>query len=182
MAYRTTGKIEIAAAPPAVFPWLTDPRRLPQWTGVDAAGLLPGDSSELRPGYRSKTTFAAPDGQRDLAFEVTAYEPPLEFSYRETYRGGESVVSYRLSESGSGTLVEFDATTDAAAPAGIPDEVEQRIDQMPAAVQRLARAQIHRVEKQLESGEMGAMPGVQEKMNEMVNDELAKLKQCVEGA
>jgi uncharacterized protein YndB with AHSA1/START domain len=182
MAYEATGTIEIAAPPEAVFPWLTDPQKLPRWTGMDSAGLLPGNSSDLHPGYRSTGAFSTPDGERDLEFEVVTHDPPHEFAFRETYRGGKSVATYRLSDSGDGTRLDVHATIDSAALAGVPDRVEQQVDELPGPTRRFARWQIHRIEEQLESGQIGSMPGVEERMSAMVNDELAKLKQCVEAA
>ncbi len=92
MPLEATRTIEIGAPPSEVFTWLVEADKLKAWT--DAESKLPAESSELHVGWRVEGTFAAPDGERQFEFEITAYDPPNELGYVDTYAGGKAAATY----------------------------------------------------------------------------------------
>ena len=181
MPFRTSGRVEIAAPPAQVFSWLVEREKLRTWVGGNV-DQYPADASELRVGYRSKSTFPAPDGPRDSELEITAYDPPREVGMTQTYAGGHNVASYRLSESGGGTVLELESTTDpAAAPTSVPDEVEKQIEAMPDAQEAMARAGMEQAMRMMQTMKIDENPMVAKAMQDKVDSDLARLKQLVEG-
>jgi uncharacterized protein YndB with AHSA1/START domain len=179
MPLETTRTIEIGAPPQEVFTWLVEPDKLKAWS--DAASQLPADSSELHAGWKVDGSFDAPDGKRQFEFEVTAYEPPRELAYVDTYAGGKATASYRLSESGTGTQVEVAMSADTAAPVTtIPDAVKQQLAQLPAMQRQMAEQQMAVAMKQMQGYDAGTNPGVVQAWNAKIDAELAKLKELVE--
>jgi uncharacterized protein YndB with AHSA1/START domain len=180
MAIETHAAIEIAAPPDEVFEWLTEPEKLKAWTGMDPK-VMPANPSELKPGYRNKGQFQAPDGMREMEFEVTDYEPPRHFAFVETYKGGKSVVRYDVTESGSGSKVEMKACTDSAAPSTeVPEQVKEQIEQLHGISRWLAKHQMKQVMEQVEHMNVEAMPQVKQAMQAQVDQEFQQLKNLVE--
>ena len=105
MAITASGSIEIAAPAAAVFAWLTERDKLAQWVGGNQA-QMPASSSELAVGYRGTAQYPGPGGaEQEMELEVTAVDPPHQFSYRQTYAEGVTAVDYLLTESEGQTHV-----------------------------------------------------------------------------
>ena len=90
MGIQTKEQIEINAPPATVFEWVSQRAKIAQWAGADPT-YMPADNAELKTGYQGKGTLQAPDGQRDLEFEITAFDPPTVFSSKTTYLGGDAL-------------------------------------------------------------------------------------------
>jgi uncharacterized protein YndB with AHSA1/START domain len=179
MSLQTTRTLEIGAPPAEVFTWLVEPDKLKAWT--DAESKFPADGSQLRVGFKLDGTFEAPDGQRQFSIEVTAYDPPRALGYVETYAGGKSTVTYRLSESPTGTAVETAMSADQAAPVTtVPDAVMAQLAQLPEMQRKMAEEQMANAMKQMASYDSTANPQVAEAWEKKVDAELEKLKELVE--
>jgi uncharacterized protein YndB with AHSA1/START domain len=184
LGIQTHSTVEIAAPPAEVFEWITHRDKLKAWTGVDS-NLFPEDPSELRTGYHGTGTMPAPDGPRPVTIDVSRYDPPHEFDFTETYAGGNSVIGYKLTESGSGTALEMHADTDVAAPAmQTPqlDQMEQQIDHLPFAMRMLAR---HQMEKAMELYTSAAASDANAEalawpMQQQVDAQMQRLKSLIE--
>jgi uncharacterized protein YndB with AHSA1/START domain len=167
MPLSTTRTIEIGAPPDEVFTWLVEADKLKAWT--DSTSQLPADSSELHVGWRTEGSFQAPDGQRTFEFEITAYEPPHELAYVDTYAGGKATASYRLTETTDGTRLDAAMSADtAAAPTTVPDAVRQQIEQMPT------------MQRQMQGYDAASNPAAVDAWDAKIDAELAKLKELVE--
>src|SRR5436190_837948 len=179
MPLETTRTVEIGAPPADVFTWLVEPDKLKAWT--DAESKLPADSSELRVGYRVDGSFQAPDGQRSFTIEITAYDPPRQLGYVETYAGGKSTAGYTLSASRTGTTLELAVSADQAAPSTtVPDAVKTQLAQLPEAQRQLAEQQMASAMERVTSYDSTADPRVQDAWAKKVDAELEKLKELVE--
>ena len=179
MPLQTTRTIEIGAPPQEVFGWLIEPDKLKAWT--DAETKLPADTSQLRVGYKLEDTFQAPDGERKYEFEVTAYDPPRELAYVDTYAGGKATVSYRLSESGGSTQLDAAMSADTAAPVTtIPDAVKQQLAQLPEMQRQMAEQQMAVAMKQMQGYDAGTNPQAVQAWNAKIDAELGKLKELIE--
>src|SRR3954447_4220427 len=179
MPLETTRTIEIGAPLGEVFSWLIEPDKLKAWT--DADSRLPADSSELRVGYRVDGSFAAPDGERQFELEITAYDPPRELAYVETYDGGKATAAYRLSESSTGTVVEAAMSADAAAPVtSVPEAVQAQIAQLPAIQREMAEHEMANAMKQMATYNAADNPQVREQWKSKLDADLEKLKELVE--
>jgi uncharacterized protein YndB with AHSA1/START domain len=179
MAFEATRTVEIGAPIAEVFSWLVEPDKLKAWT--DADSRLPADSGELHAGYRIDGSFTAPDGERRFGLEITAYDPPRELAYVETYEGGKATASYRLSEAASGTKLEAAMSADSAAPATtVPDAVRAQIAQLPEMQRKMAEEQMANAIKQMASYDAGGDPRMRGAWESKVDAELAKLKELVE--
>jgi len=110
----TSGSIEIAAPPDRVFQWLVDPDRIEQWLGRNVT-LMPANPADLRVGYRNEGTYLAPDGDRKIELEITAYDPPREFAFRLNYDGGKADTRYTVTPDSPASRLEASSTTDYAA-------------------------------------------------------------------
>jgi uncharacterized protein YndB with AHSA1/START domain len=180
MGILTSATIELTATPADVFRWLIEPRRLTTWLG--AAGAMPSDPSLLKPGYTSHSTMKSPSGS-DWATSLTVntFVSPTEFSYTLTYPGGEATTTYALSATAAGTSLSVQSDTDYASADG------GQVNSFASTQSWLMRAYIHLavavVEHKLAAG---TLPGIdqstQEKMQEGLNDSLAKLKTLVDGS
>jgi uncharacterized protein YndB with AHSA1/START domain len=175
---KTDVQIEINAPPATVFEWVTQRAKVAQWAGADPS-YLPTDNAELKTGYSGKGTMAAPDGQRALDFEVTAFEPPNVFSYKVTYAGGDSLTTYRLTASGTGTTLDVSSDTDYAKMA-MPQQIEARVDAMPKMVQMFSHHKLHEMEQEIESGSMDDNPQIKAAMETATKVALEKMKQLAE--
>ena len=179
MPLETTRTIEIGAPPGEVFSWLIEPDKLKAWT--DAESKFPADSSELHVGYKLDGTFQAPDGEREFELEVTAYDPPREFGYVETYAGGKATASHRLSEYPAGTHLEAGVSADMAARVTtVPDAVKAQLAQLPAMQRQMAEQQMASAMKQMEAYGATEDPRVERAWDSKLDADLAKLKELVE--
>jgi uncharacterized protein YndB with AHSA1/START domain len=179
MGIKTQVEIDIAAPPEAVFQWLTQREKVAQWAGADPT-YMPSDGSELTAGYRSRGTFHAPDGDREVDFEITAYEPPALFAYRNSYAGGDQTSTYRLNPAGAGTHLELSADTDYAQMGALPAAQQEQLAKLPAAMRALVQHNIERMEKQLEAHAFDDNPALTAAMAQQTKTMLEKLKQLVE--
>jgi uncharacterized protein YndB with AHSA1/START domain len=179
MAFTASGDIEISAPPATVFAWLTERERLERWVEGNL-DMMPADPSELRVGYRGKSTFTSPDGTtHDLAMEVTGLDPPRRFAFRETYPGSTTEVEYRLAESGGGTRLDAATSTEwETSQMDVFKAVEEQIATMPRFAQAIARAQMERAEERLEHSDVN--PRVEADMQRQFAESLARLKEAVE--
>jgi uncharacterized protein YndB with AHSA1/START domain len=179
MPLETTRTIEIGAPPEEVFGWLVEPDKLRAWT--DAESRFPADGSELRVGYRIDGSFKAPDGERTFTLEITAYDPPRELAYVETYAGGRSTARYALAATAAGTTLELAVSADQAAPStSEPDAVRAQLAQLPEAQRQLAERQMAIAMQRVAGYDSTTDPRVQEAWAKKVDAELAKLKELVE--
>jgi uncharacterized protein YndB with AHSA1/START domain len=179
-----SASVEINAPTGEVFEWLTDPAKMTAWAGFDQ-GWLPADSSELKVGYHGKASLPTPYGVGEAEVEVTAYDPPRRLELVETYSGGRSVAGYTLKESGSGTILQMESSTDAAAGAttdaiAIPDEVKDQVHHLPFFVRMFARHQMQKAETMMTSFEGYDSPQFQTAMQSQAAAQLERLKQLIE--
>jgi uncharacterized protein YndB with AHSA1/START domain len=102
-------EIVVARPPEAVFDYLADVERFPQWQPAieRAEQLTPGP---LAPGTGLKLVIKAPTGPTEVTGEIVALERPTLLAVK-TLTGPAGVEARcTLSPSGDGTLVRFDAT------------------------------------------------------------------------
>jgi uncharacterized protein YndB with AHSA1/START domain len=179
MPLETTRTIEIGAPPEEVFGWLVEPDKLKAWT--DADSRFPPDRSELRTGYRIEGSFQAPDGERKFTLEITAFDPPRELAYVDTYAGGRSTARYALAAAPAGTTLELTVSADQAAPStSVPDAVQAQLAQLPEAQRQLAEQQVAAAMQRVAAYDSTTDPRVRETWAKNVDAELAKLKELVE--
>jgi uncharacterized protein YndB with AHSA1/START domain len=179
MPLQTTRTIEIGAPPHEVFTWLVEADKLTAWS--DATSQLPADSSALHLGWQTKGSFPAPDGPRAFEFEITAYAPPHELAYVDTYAGGKATASYRLTETADGTHLETAMSADtAAAPTAVPDAVKAQIESLPEGQRQMAEQQIAAAMQQMQGYDAASNPAVVEAWGAKIDAELSKLKELVE--
>lgn len=178
MGIKTDVQIAINAPPATVFEWISQRAKVAQWAGADPT-YMPSDNAELKMGYQGKGTMAAPDGQRELDFEVTAFDPPNVFSYKATYSGGDALTTYKLTPSGTGTTLDVSSDTDYAKMA-MPQNAETQIEGMPKLVQAYVHHTIHKMEHQIESGKWDDNPQIKTAMEAAAKTALEKLKGLAE--
>ena len=180
MTFQAATSVEIAAPPETVFAWLTERDKLSRWVEGDLR-MMP-DPSGLQTGYKGQSTVQAADGStRTLDYEITAWEPPLLYAYRQTQSGATTLAEFRLSPAGSGTLLEASTSTewDVDQMDGFQKmeaEAEKQIASAPSFVQDMVRRQLEQAERQAQA----ANPAIDAKMKTMFDDSLAKLKEAVE--
>jgi uncharacterized protein YndB with AHSA1/START domain len=180
MTFQAATSVEIAAPPATVFAWLTERDKLSRWVEGDLDMMA--DPSQLHTGYTGESTFKGADGStRKLAYEITAYEPPLRYAYRQTQEGATTLAEFRLSPTGSATLVEASTSTewDVDQMTGfqqMEQQAEAQIANAPSFVQDMVRRQLEQAESQMQT----ANPAIDAKMKAMFDDSLAKLKEAVE--
>jgi uncharacterized protein YndB with AHSA1/START domain len=174
MGIKTDVQIEINAPPTTVFEWVSQRAKVAQWAGADPT-YMPSDNAELKMGYRGKGTMAAPDGQRELDFEVTSFDPPNVFSYTATYAGGDALTTYRLTPSGTGTTLDVASDTDYAKMA-MPKEAEAQLQAVPKIFQAFVHHSLEKMEHQFESGSMDDNPQIKAAMEAAAKAALEKLK------
>jgi uncharacterized protein YndB with AHSA1/START domain len=179
MGIKTHGSIDIDAPPQRVFEWIVDRKRVAKWAGAEP-DYLPDDPAKLGAGYRGTGSMAAPDGKREVDFEVTGYEPPTHLAYRVSYDGGDAESTFTLTPSGEGTHLETSSDTEYAQMGKIPEQAEARLAGLPKAMQLYVHHQIHEMEEQLESGAWDDNPQVKAAMQGAVDQGLARLKQLAE--
>lgn len=179
MAITASGSIEIAAPAAAVFAWLTERDKLAQWVGGNQA-QMPASSSELAVGYRGTAQYPGPGGaEQEMELEVTAVDPPHQFSYRQTYAEGVTAVDYLLTESeGQTHRVGTSITEWKTSGTDMFKQVEQQIASLPSYAQEISRRQLEQVEHQMQHTDTN--PAVEAEMDRQFAESLEKLKRTVE--
>jgi uncharacterized protein YndB with AHSA1/START domain len=178
MGIKTDVQIEINAPPATVFEWISQRAKVAQWAGADPT-YMPTDNAELKAGYQGKGTMTAPDGQRDLAFQITAFDPPNVFSYTVTYEGGDALSTYKLTPSGTGTHLEVASDSDYAKMA-MPKEAEAQLEGVPKIFQAYVHHKIEKMEHDFASGSMDDNPMIKGAMEKAAQATLEKLKGLAE--
>ena len=179
MAITASGSIEIAAPAAAVFAWLTERDELAQWVGGNQA-QMPALSSQLAVGYRGTVQYPGPGGaEQEMELEVTAVDPPHQFSYRQTYAEGVTAVDYLLTESEGQTHVIGTSITEwKTSGTDVFKQVEQQIASLPSDAQEISRRQLEQVEQQMQHTDTN--PAVEAEMDRQFAESLEKLKRTVE--
>ena len=175
MGMTTRASVDISAPRAEVFRWLTEPEKLTAWLG--GAGSMPADPAELKVGYTSQGTIPSPSGgTRPTTLTVTAWDPPSTFAMTISYDGGDSISTYTLGETASGTHLELASDTDWAA----PDEsaVDKAMAGQDEAARKLVEGYLHDAEAKLARGDFDA--NTAQLMQKSLEDSLAKLKTLVE--
>jgi uncharacterized protein YndB with AHSA1/START domain len=178
MGIKTDVQIDINAPPATVFEWISQRAKVAQWAGADPT-YMPTDNAELKMGYHGTGKMAAPDGQRDLDFDITAFDPPNAFSYKATYAGGDSLTTYKLTPSGTGTTLDVSSDTDYAKMA-MPKEAEAQLEAVPKIFQAYMHHKIEKMEHDFASGSMDDNPQIKAAMETATKAALEKLKGLAE--
>lgn len=178
MGIKTEAEIEIEAPPEKVWEWITRRGRVAEWAGGDP-DYMPTESSKLKAGYRGAGHFQTPDGPREIQFEVTAYEPPTTFAYRDTYDGGDQITTTTLEATGSGTRLRTSSDTDYAKMA-MPAAAVSQLEKLPGPTRKMIETMIHATAKTIEAGGWDRNPMIRKGMKKATEQSLEKLKQLVE--
>jgi hypothetical protein len=96
--------VSIARPPEAVFPWLFEEDRVPQWTSRLEAYELLGDGA-IGAGSRIRQVLTVKGQSLDVVLEITAYDPPRAAESRFTLQGVHVVTGYELAGDGDGTAL-----------------------------------------------------------------------------
>jgi len=98
----TSLSTDVAKPPEAVFPYLFDDDKVPQWTtGLERYERLDGGALGRGSKFREKLEVS---GQTiDTELEITAYDPPRRAESRTEIRGIDVISTYELTPDGSGT-------------------------------------------------------------------------------
>ena len=180
MTFQAATSVEIAAPPATVFAWLTDREKLARWVEGDLS-MMP-DPAGFHTGYKGQSTVQGTDGStRTVDYEITTWEPPRLYAYRQTQAGATTLAEFRLSDVGGGTLLEASTSTewDVDQMPGfqqMEQQAEAQIANAPSYVQEMVRHQLEQAERQAQA----ANPAIDAKMKKMFDDSLAKLKEAVE--
>jgi uncharacterized protein YndB with AHSA1/START domain len=94
--------VTIAWPPEAVFPWLFEEDKVPQWTSRLEAYDVVGDGA-LGSGSRIRQVLTVKGQSLDVELEITAYDPPRAAESRFTLQGVDVVTAYELAADGGGT-------------------------------------------------------------------------------
>jgi uncharacterized protein YndB with AHSA1/START domain len=93
--------VTVPRPPEAVFPWLFEADKAPQWTGnleaYEVVGGPLGTGSKVRQQLRVSGELIR------FELEITRYDPPRSAESRFSISGIEVVTSYALAPDGSGT-------------------------------------------------------------------------------
>jgi uncharacterized protein YndB with AHSA1/START domain len=92
--------VELAQPPEAVFPWLLEQDKVPQWTG-DLARYEA--DAQLRQGAHVKQVLKLGGSDLVLDLELVRYEPPRALESRTETNGVKLTISYDLEAGGAGT-------------------------------------------------------------------------------
>ena len=99
---QTERSIDIPTPPDAVFPYLFEADKVPQWTtGLSSYERL--DGGALGKGSKFRENLEVSGQKIDAELEITAFEPPHRAESRTEIRGIDVVSTYELTPSGSGT-------------------------------------------------------------------------------
>jgi carbon monoxide dehydrogenase subunit G len=91
--------VELSQPPEAVFPWLLEEDKVPQWTSDLQAYSVEGTLGE---GAQVRQTLSVAGGLR-LTMQITRYEPPRGAETRFETNGVKVTSEYILEPSGAGT-------------------------------------------------------------------------------
>jgi uncharacterized protein YndB with AHSA1/START domain len=92
--------VELAQPPEAVFPWLLEQDKVPQWTSDLARYETDG---ALRPGARVTQVLKMGGSELPLNLELIRYEPPRAVETRTETNGVKLTIAYALEPAGAGT-------------------------------------------------------------------------------
>ena len=99
---RTERSTDIAKPPEAVFPYLFEEDKVPQWTtGLHRYERL--DAGALGRGSRFQENLEVSGQKIDAVLELTAYDPPRRAETRTQIRGVDVAFTYELTPNGGGT-------------------------------------------------------------------------------
>jgi uncharacterized protein YndB with AHSA1/START domain len=90
--------IEIARPPEAVFSYVTDPSRMPEWQQGVTSGRLEG----VGVGSRCITTRRMGGGTREVVTEITEYDPPHRWADHGIAGPIRALVEVTIEPSGEG--------------------------------------------------------------------------------
>ena len=114
-----------------------------------------------------------------MELEVTAVDPPHQFSYRQTYAEGVTAVDYLLTESeGQTHIIGTSITEWKTSGTDMFKQVEQQIASLPSYAQEISRRQLEQVEQQMQHTDTN--PAVEAEMDRQFAESLEKLKRTVE--
>jgi uncharacterized protein YndB with AHSA1/START domain len=91
--------VELAQPPEAVFPWLLDQDKVPQWTSDLARYEV---AAPLRPGAHVKQAIKLGGSELVLDLELARYEPPRAVECRTETNGVKLTMTYLLEPAGAG--------------------------------------------------------------------------------
>jgi carbon monoxide dehydrogenase subunit G len=91
--------VELSQPPEAVFPWLLEEDKVPQWTGDLQSYSVDGP---LARGTHVRQTLSLAGGLR-LDLEITSYDPPRGAETRFETNGVKVTSTYVLERNGGGT-------------------------------------------------------------------------------
>jgi uncharacterized protein YndB with AHSA1/START domain len=91
--------VELSQPPEAVFPWLLEEDKVPQWTSDLEAYSVEGTLGE---GAQVRQTLSVAGGLR-LTMQITRYEPPRGAETRFETNGVKVTSEYILEPTGAGT-------------------------------------------------------------------------------
>jgi carbon monoxide dehydrogenase subunit G len=99
---KTERSTDIAKPPEAVFPYLFEEGKVPQWTtGLHKYERL--DGGALGKGSKFRENLEVSGQKIDAVLELTAYDPPRGAETRTEIRGIDVISTYDLQPSGGGT-------------------------------------------------------------------------------
>lgn len=175
MGMQTTATVEIARPAADVFRWLVEPEKLLAWAG--SQGAMPDDPSLLKEGFEGTGALAGVAGG-ESRLRIESWNPPLGFSSRSTYAGGDATTTYTLVESGGSTTLTVVSDTDWATPD--LSAAEQQVAAMGAEAVAAMRDAVVLMNQQVASGSYDG--STQAMMQSALEQSLLKLKQLAEGA
>jgi uncharacterized protein YndB with AHSA1/START domain len=94
--------VELAQPPEAVFPWLLEQDKVPQWTS-DLARYEA--DAPLRTGAHVKQVLELGGSELVLNLELTRYEPPRAVESRTETNGVKLTIAYAVEPAGAGARV-----------------------------------------------------------------------------
>ena len=103
--------VELSQSPDAVFPWLLEEDKVPQWTSDLQSYAVDGP---LGPGAKVRQTLDVAGGLA-LAMQITAYDPPRGAATAFDTNGVKVESEYILEGSGSGSGTRLTQTLEAKA-------------------------------------------------------------------
>lgn len=96
--------VELPKPPEAVFPWLFEQDKVPQWTGgLEEYEVL--GSGPIAAGTRVRQILNISGQRVDLEMEIARYEPPTAADSRFSMSGLDVEISYALAPSGEGSVL-----------------------------------------------------------------------------
>ena len=96
--------VTVPRPPEAVFPWLFEADKVPQWTSRLEAYELLGDGA-IGSGSRIRQVLTVKGQSLEVVMEITSYDPPQAAATQFSLQGVDVASSYELTPDGSGTLL-----------------------------------------------------------------------------